>query len=280
MDEARFDALTKTLGVVHTRRGLARLLGGLSLGGALSALGTSGALAAKRKGGAPCNRNAQCKTGKCVGPAGNKQCSCSKQFKACVQPAVPCKQAACHFATKLCVTTDKAVGTACPDDGNKCTDDVCDGSGVCTHPDKSNGVSCGDGKTCQNGECTGGLTCPSPCAGDKICDGSTGFCTCPASRPVPCRDNTIRCTTDPNTDEERCGPNCVDCAVSAAPGSICCGGVCVTGCGPNTNSGCDGPCGPSCTPCSGGQLCCNLGFGTSSQCVDPHPVSRSCPPPP
>jgi hypothetical protein len=281
MDDPRFDALAKTLGTAHSRRRLAQILGGLSLGGVFAALETSDALAAKRKGGAPCTRNGQCKTGKCLGPAGNKQCSCSKKFRACVQPAGGCMQATCDFATKLCVTTNKAAGAACPDDNNKCTTDICDGGGVCTHPNKTNGVDCGNGKTCQSGECTSGLQCPTDCAGDKICDGSTGSCTCPATRPVQCLGNNQRCTTDPNTDSERCGLNCVDCAVSAAPGANCCGGVCVTGCGPNSNGSCaEGPCGSSCTPCSGGQLCCNLGSGTSSGCVDPHPVSGNCPPPP
>jgi hypothetical protein len=112
MDDSRFDALTKTLGTTHTRRGVARLLGGLGLGGVLSALGTSEALAAARKGGVPCTRKSQCKTGRCVGPAGNKQCSCSKKFRAYVQPAGPCKQATCDLATKLCVTWRSRPGRA------------------------------------------------------------------------------------------------------------------------------------------------------------------------
>ncbi len=250
MDDARFDAFAKIFGTTHSRRRLTQVLGGLSLGGTFSTMGTSEALAAKRKGGAPCTRNGQCKTGKCVGPAGNKQCSCSKKFKACVQPAETCKQATCDFDTKLCVTGDK-----------------------------TNGVGCGDGKTCQDGVCSGGLTCSPACSGDKVCNSSTGFCACPASKPTQCQGNSLRCSADPNTDEERCGINCVDCN-QTNPGSTCCSGKCENGCGPSTNSGCDGPCGPSCTPCSNGQLCCNLGPGTSSQCVDPHPDSNNCPPPP
>jgi hypothetical protein len=187
MDEARFDALTKTLGIVHMPRDLARLLGALSLAGALSTLGTGEALTAKRKGSAPRNRNSQCKTGKCVGPESNKQCSCSKSFRACVQPAEPCQQAKCDFAAKLCATTDKAADAACPEDGNNCTNDVCDGSGACTHPNKVNGTGCGDEKTCRNGECTDGLTCAFPCSGDKLCNSSTGLCECPSSKSVPCQ---------------------------------------------------------------------------------------------
>ena len=105
MNEARFDVLARALGTANTRHGVTLLLAGPGLGGALSALGTSKALAAKHKGGEPCTRNGQCKTGKCVCPESNKQCSCSKSFKACVQPAEPCQEAKCAFATKLCAAT-------------------------------------------------------------------------------------------------------------------------------------------------------------------------------
>src|SRR5688500_13655262 len=53
VDDRRFDALTKNLGTAHTRRGLTRLLGGLSLGGVLSARTVRDAAAAKLNGGAP-----------------------------------------------------------------------------------------------------------------------------------------------------------------------------------------------------------------------------------
>ena len=73
MDADRFDALSRSLSSGHTRRTLPRLLGSLSLGGVLAALGTPEALAAKRIGGAPCRSNDQCKTGRCV----RGRCSCS-----------------------------------------------------------------------------------------------------------------------------------------------------------------------------------------------------------
>ena len=50
MDDARFDALTKTFGTAHSRRRLTRLLGGLSVGGVLSALGSEEAAAAQLLG--------------------------------------------------------------------------------------------------------------------------------------------------------------------------------------------------------------------------------------
>jgi hypothetical protein len=93
---------------------------------------------------------------------------------------------------------------------------------------------------------------------------------------VQCEFNSTRCSADPQTDSKRCGLNCVDCDVSAAPGYHCCGGQCVNGCGPSTNGSCaTGPCGANCQPCTGGAFCCNLGPGTSSQCVEP--VAGYCP---
>jgi len=89
----------------------------------------------------------------------------------------------CHEALRR----NKAVGVACPEDRNNCTNDVCDGSGACTHPNKVNGTDCGDEKTCRNGECIGGLRCAFPCSGDKLCNSSTDLCECPSSKSVACQ---------------------------------------------------------------------------------------------
>ncbi len=56
MDDRRFDALTKTLGAGHTRRGLTRLLGAVSLGGVLSASAVQEIAAAPLNGGSACTR--------------------------------------------------------------------------------------------------------------------------------------------------------------------------------------------------------------------------------
>src|SRR5438445_680478 len=56
----------------------------------------------------------------------------------------------CTGGTECNQTCDEAardckdpVGTRCGDDGNVCTDDVCDGQGACTHP--NNAAPCDDG---------------------------------------------------------------------------------------------------------------------------------------
>jgi hypothetical protein len=120
----------------------------------------------------------------------------------------------------------------CTDDGNACTDDVCDGSAVCTHPALPggticraaasacdvaeacsgggapcpadsvvpNGTNCGDacttGGTCQSGQCTGGspLVCDdnNVCNGLETCDPLTG---CVPGQPLDCVDGNS-CTAD------------------------------------------------------------------------------------
>lgn len=70
--------------------------------------------------------------------------------------------------------------TACDDDGNPCTDDVCD-DGICTHVNNDENI-CSDGDDCTLGDaCVGGMcegttySCDDglPCTND-ICDGNSG----------------------------------------------------------------------------------------------------------
>ncbi len=220
MDDARFDAFARTLGTTRSRRSLSRLLGGLGLGGGLSALTAQDAAAALRKGGSPCTANRQCKTGECVGPAESKKCSCSRTFPACKQPANSCKRAVCDFTLKRCVVRTKANGAACGT-GREC----CDGACVDT---RSNPRHCGGcGQRCQvNGICSAG-TCT--CVRGE-CMNSGGTC-CPASavRPIACRctgaTNLGTCETEGNV--ELC-----------PPGTVACTGPVCAACCP-ANSTCD-----------------------------------------
>ncbi len=155
MDAARFDALTKTLGTPRSRRSLARLLGGLSLGGVLSALTVRKAAAAKLNGGARCSSKTQCKSGRCLNP---DKCDCTKKSCKCI----------C-----ACSTTDPVVRCIAPP--NPCKKAVCSATGRCVLQNKQNGISCGAGKVCYRGTC-----CSPNCAGKKCgpngCGGSCGPC--------------------------------------------------------------------------------------------------------
>jgi hypothetical protein len=62
MNDARFDAISRSLVPTRTRRALARA----AAGGLLAALGRAdGAVAGKRKVGADCTKNKQCRSRRC-----------------------------------------------------------------------------------------------------------------------------------------------------------------------------------------------------------------------
>lgn len=126
-----------------------------------------------------------------------------------------CCSATCRF---------EPVASVCVDDGNPCTDDECNGTGICTHPD--NTVACDDGSactssdTCSGGSCIGALVnCDdSNACTDDSCDPGSGCLnvnnvapcsdgnactvgdacsagTCASGPPAECDDDNV-CTTD------------------------------------------------------------------------------------
>jgi hypothetical protein len=303
MDADRFDALSRALTTAPSRRTtLGALLGTLFAsalpGSALDPLAAAGKRKKKRQRHATRKdrrreaarlesgevRASEVGAAACVEP-GAKRCrqdsdccatGCKKKKRKCL----PCPTGTTYCASQAaCVAPGQCV-VSCPTGFADCNGDGSCATNTTNSTQHCGGCNqpCGAGKTCVNSACTGNTTCDPACTGDKVCNGTTGFCTCPANT-VQCEFRSNLCSTDPQTDSTRCGLNCLDCEVSAAPGYTCCNGQCVNGCGPSTNGSCaTGPCGASCTPCSGGQFCCNLGPGTSSQCVDP--VAGYCPTPP
>ena len=150
-------------------------------------------------------------------------------------PQVECGDT-CNEAQGSC---NSPVGTPCSDDGNQCTDDVCDGSGACTPVNSPDGTPCNDGlhcnigETCATGACGGGgprdcgdgigCTDDSCNEGTDSCDNLTNDAHCDNGLwcdgpeicdPVldcqagtsPC-DDGIDCTNDPcNEDVDTCEP--------------------------------------------------------------------------
>ena len=99
----------------------------------------------------------------------------------------------------------KASDTACTDDGNACTDDVCNGtSTACQHP--NNSASCDDGTfcngtdTCSGGICThDGDPCPGPDGdGDcsETCDEDADECSANDTDGSSCDDGDLCSETD------------------------------------------------------------------------------------
>ncbi len=150
MDSERFDRLVQTFGRPRSRRSLTRLLGGMGLGGALSVWGTTETLAHRLNAGNPCTRGSHCKTGKCVGPRGQKVCSCSTRHR-CADGA-RCIHGGC-FRSESCAA-ECTLGTPCRD-GCFCSETV-SGVPVCYANEKF----CTEGKACDaNGDCPTGRAC-------------------------------------------------------------------------------------------------------------------------
>ena len=185
-----------------------------------------------------------------------------------------------------------AAGTGCTDDGNVCTDDECNGSGTCTHPNNTDpcddGDACNVGEACSGGSCVGGS--PVDCSGASdlcktaSCDsgGSEGNCDTitPINEGGSC-DDTLYCNGTDTCSGGTCvhsgdpclpqvcdegGDTCVDCLVDGDcdDGDACNGAeTCVTNaCVPGTPLDCsylDGDC---------VQGICDSGLGCIAESID------------
>jgi len=205
-----------------------------------------------------CNGADTCQTGACEGHAGDP-CTASTD---CL--------ATCNETSNACESTPFV---PCGDDGNACTDDVCDGGGNCTHPALPAGTVCRAAATvCDLAEtCSGG---GAPCPADAVVADNT-----------PCGD---QCTTNGSCQAGAC--------VNGVP-LVCddddvCNGLescdSLTGCQPGTPLDCDdglpctadtcdasGGCGhtvlPDGSPCDDGQACTIIDACTAGVCVGATP---------
>jgi cysteine-rich repeat protein len=87
-----------------------------------------------------------------------------------------CCSATCQF---------ESLASPCPDDGDPCTQDQCDGTGTCAHPVGNNGAPCSDGDACTAGEMCSGGTCSGgaavACPLCETCVSATGCIVGPRS---------------------------------------------------------------------------------------------------
>src|SRR6185369_4968057 len=104
-----------------------------------------------------CNGTDHCSGGSCATHAGDPCVGGAECNRTCTEAALSCTAPS---------------GSACADDGNHCTNDLCNGAGTCTHPANSaacdDGVFCNGGDTCSGGSCA--LHGGDPCAVGPECN--------------------------------------------------------------------------------------------------------------
>jgi hypothetical protein len=201
--------------------------------------------------GAVCGASLKCDgAGKCVGCVVADDCGTSS---ACVTYS-------CQAGK--CVTEDTPSSMSCPDDGDPCTSDTCNGTGTCEHPTASVGTTCGAGHVCNaGGSCTDGCVI-----------GGTFYA---ASAPNPgnlcqvCTPATSTSTWSNRTN----GFGCND-GDSCTANDVCTNGTCAgtpytcttTSC--QANSTCDGSGGCTVTNKPNGASCPDDGNACTSDTCD------------
>jgi len=156
-------------------------------------------------------------------------------------------QNTCEESTQGCIISPPT--TSCTDDGNVCTDDLCDGSGSCTHTNNtapcSDGIACTAGDQCSGGVCLAGTPNDSACDDGNICTDAT------CNPQIGCE---VTNNTNPCNDGESCTVNdtCVDGMCVGDPQNcvICGDGITVSPeeCDDGSSNGVPGaPCTESCT---------------------------------
>jgi cysteine-rich repeat protein len=166
----------------------------------------------------------------------------------------------------------EASGAGCANDGNACTNDVCDGAGACTHP--NNTVPCNDGQFCTvNDACAGGACTGTPrdCSGAGnqcnlgVCNEATDQCEAqPLANNTPCTDGNACTQTDTCQGGSCTGTNPVVCN----PLDQCHdAGTC------NTLSGvCSNPAKPNGSACSDNDACTQSDTCQGGACTGANPV--------
>src|SRR5436309_2613436 len=128
-------------------------------------------------------------------------------------------------------------GALCADDGNACTNEVCNGAGGCSHPSKAAGTACGDPSS-------------GPCDASDTCNGS-GVCQSNhAASGTNCGDAGTECT---NQDTCGAGGACHDNGFKAAG----------TACGDSSSGQCD-----AADTCNGSGACQPNHAASATNCGD------------
>jgi cysteine-rich repeat protein len=208
--------------------------------------------------GSPCmTRLCDAKAGKCVLQPTGEGKACDADGSVCTSGDA-CKQGECEPGSAV----------AC-DDGNVCSDDVCDAKLGCVH--KANTAPCSDGNACtlgdgcQNSACVPGKPAQcqdgNPCTTDG-CDTKTGACGW-SWNVLPCDDGNA-CS-----DKDLCDPgNGVGTAVACDDGNPCTADACSPkgGCSHAANN----------LPCDDGNACTGADTCTGGKCLGTVGLPQPC----
>ncbi len=185
-------------------------------------------------------------------------------------PANDCLK--CNINNSITSWSFANLGDPCQDDGNECTQDLCNAVGLCEHTEFAGIQNCDDGDSCTQADFCFSTTCTGlvvdcddgdPCTDDS-CDSATG-CIYDENTGAVCEDDNNECTEDvckngqcthdPYSDVVQCDDasvctqfdfclsgNCTGQPISCADGNPCTDDTCdaLEGCkNPNNSEPCD-----------------------------------------
>jgi hypothetical protein len=190
MDDARFDALARSLTRARSRRGLGRLVAVLALGGMPGALGSTEADARKKR-----KKNNKKTKKRLVCPSAQKRCNgrCIPRDQCCANAdcrsdALRCCQGECVPAAHCCGSRECIGGTSCVD-----------GSCVCPSGQRLCPGGCLSVECCEDRHCTA--------VAGHICSGQR--CVCPQDKLDVCNGACLPPCLSSITYARR--PNCECC---------------------------------------------------------------------
>ncbi|MGC4117265.1 MAG: hypothetical protein QM765_22435 [Myxococcales bacterium] len=187
-----------------------------------------------------------CESGECL-IGGKTWCA------GATEPGNACR--VCAPAQRQDAWSDVAHGAGCSDDGNACTNDVCDGEGQCDH-EKLSGTPCGQEMACREGTCEA-CGCAGRQCGQDACGADCGTC----DSPLSCTAGA--CTGSCEAGRSQCGARCCE-----ELGQQCAAGACVPRCELYESQGCGA--GEACYPTGAGAACATPGAGAEgASCAVP-----------
>jgi cysteine-rich repeat protein len=168
-----------------------------------------------------------------------------------------------------------APGVACTDDGNVCTDDQCNGAGVCNHPANTkpcnDGLFCNGSDTCSSGACThSGNPCVGGSACNNTCNEAAHNCISPAGTACPADSNPCTADVCDGTTSVCQHPPGNAGAPCADDGNVCTADVC-----DGTTSVCQHPAGNAGTPCADDGNVCTADVCDGAHTVCQHPAGHA-----